>query len=130
MEKRTHILVVDDEKHVLEFVRRALEREGYAVTVAADGNSALALLEEHRPDLVLLDIRMPGLDGYQVLERIRGLSDVPVIMLTGMLEPAAAERSLGLGADDYIRKPFRTQELLARIQTKLRRATPGTSYYM
>jgi len=122
MEKKAHILVVDDEQYVRELVKRILEPEGYAVTVAADGNSALAQLTEHRPDLVLLDIRMPGLDGYQVLERIREKSDVPVIMLTGALQPTAVEQSIGLGADDYIRKPFSPRVLLARIKAKLRRA--------
>jgi DNA-binding response OmpR family regulator len=122
MEKKAHILVVDDEQHVLELVKRTLEPEGYAVTLAADGNSALAQLTERMPDLVLLDIRMPDLDGYQVLVRIREKSDVPVIMLTGVLEPTAVGQSLGLGADDYIRKPFHQRVLLARIEAKLRRA--------
>jgi DNA-binding response OmpR family regulator len=123
MEKKAHILVVDDEQYVLELVKRTLEPEGYAVTVAADGNSALARLREHTPDLILLDIKMPELNGYQVLERIRERSDIPVIMLTAVLEPTAVEQSLGLGADDYIRKPFSPQVLLARIEAKLRR--PG-----
>jgi len=91
-------------------------------TVAADGNSALARLREHTPDLIVLDIRMPELNGYQVLERIRERSDIPVIMLTGVLEPTAVEQSLGLGADDYVRKPFHPRVLLARIEAKLRRA--------
>lgn len=122
MEKKAHILAVDDEQYVLQLLKRTLEPEGYAVTLAADGNSALARLREHTPDLVLLDIRMPDLNGYQVLERIREQSDVPVIMLTGVLEPTAVQQSIGLGADDYIRKPFRPQVLLARIEAKLRRA--------
>ncbi|MDP2743833.1 MAG: response regulator [Dehalococcoidia bacterium] len=101
--------------------------EGYAVTVANDGTSALAQLVEHKPDLILLDIRMPGMDGYQVLEHIRKLSDVPVIMLTRVHEPTAVEKSLGLGADDFVEKPFLTAVLAARIQAKLRRAKPRTS---
>jgi len=94
-----------------------------AVTLAVDGNSALARLTEHKPDLVLLDIRMPDLSGYQVLERMREESDAPVIMLTRALEPTAVEQSVGLGADDYIRKPFNPRVLLARVHTKLRRVT-------
>ncbi len=122
MEKKAHILVVDDEQYVRELLKRTLEQEGYAVTLAADGSSALVRLREHTPDLVLLDIRMPDLTGYQVLERIREQFDVPVIMLTGVLEPTAVEQSVGLGADDYIRKPFNPRVLLARIEAKLRRA--------
>ncbi|MDP2744444.1 MAG: response regulator [Dehalococcoidia bacterium] len=122
MEKKTHILVVDDEQSILQMLRKTLELEGFAITVAVNGNSALALLAEQAPDLVLLDIRMPGLNGYQVLERIRESSNVPVIMLTAVREQTAAERSLGLGADDYITKPFITPVLIARIRAKLRRA--------
>ena len=122
MEKKAHILVVDDEQYVRELLKRTLEQEGYAVTLAADGSSALVRLREHTPDLVLLDIRMPDLTGYQVLERIREQFDVPVIMLTGVLEPTVVEQSVGLGADDYIRKPFNPRVLLARIEAKLRRA--------
>jgi len=125
MEKKTHILVVDDEQHILQLLRETLGLEGFAVTVAADGNSALARLAEQAPDLVLLDIRMPGLNGYQVLELIREKSEVPVIMLTGVLEPISVHHSVNLGADDYVRKPFSTPILLARItriKSKLRRA--------
>jgi DNA-binding response OmpR family regulator len=122
MEKKTHILVVDDDQYVVKSVKRTLEDAGYAVTVANDGNSALAMLAEKEPDLVLLDIRMPGLDGYQVLERIRESSDVPVLMLTAVPGEAAIERSVGLGADDYIEKPFLPRVLVARVRAKLRRA--------
>jgi len=122
MEKKAHILVVDDEQYVLELIKSTLEPEGYTITTASDGRSALSWLREHRPDLVLLDIKMPDLNGYQVLEHIRKQSDVPVIMLTGVLEPTAVQQSVGLGADDYIRKPFSPQVLLARIEAKLRRA--------
>ena len=122
MEKKTHILVVDDEQDTLQLLRQTLELEGFAVTVATDGNSALALLAEREPDLVLLDIRMPGLNGYQVVERIRESSSVPVLMLTAVRGETVVEHSLGLGADDYIRKPFRTRVLVAHIRAKLRRA--------
>ncbi|GAF88395.1 unnamed protein product, partial [marine sediment metagenome] len=101
---------------------RTLEPEGYGVVVAADGGSALTLLEDCRPDLVILDIMMPGLNGFQVLDLIRQRSSVPVIMLTARGEVTTLRDALSLGADDYVRKPFSTQELLARIRAKLRRA--------
>ena len=121
MEKKTHVLVVDDEQYITKLVERTLEDAGYAVTVSNDGNSALAMLAEKEPDLVLLDIRMPELDGYQVLERLRESSDVPVLMLTAVHEKTAIAHSLGLGADDFIEKPFRPRVLVARIRAKLRR---------
>jgi len=122
MKKRPRIMVVDDEQAILSLLKHTLEPEGYEVVVAADGRSALALLQEHRPDLVLLDIMMPGLDGFQTLDLIRQRSNVPVIMLTARGEVTTVRDALGLGADDYIRKPFHTRELLARIRAKLRRA--------
>ena len=120
--KQACILVVDDDQNLLRMVSRALELEGFRSIVAADGNSALALLEKHKPDLVLLDIVMPGLDGFEVLKRIRRHSDVPVIMLTAKNEVTTVRDTISLGADDYIRKPFSIVELLARIRCKLRRA--------
>lgn len=125
MRKKARILVVDDEQYILDMLRCTLEDEGYDVEVAAEGNSALTLLAERKPDLVLLDIRMPDLNGYEVLELIRQQSDVPVIMLTGVLEPISVHQSVNPGADDYVRKPFRPPELLARIKNKLRRARGG-----
>ncbi|MFC2056223.1 response regulator transcription factor [Chloroflexota bacterium] len=122
MEKKTSILVVDDEEIVRQLLKQSLETEGFAVTMADNGNSALALLAKNEPAIVLLDIRMPGLDGYQVLERIRKTSNVPVLMLTGLLDETAAAHSFDLGADDYIRKPFHRKTLVARIRAKLRRA--------
>jgi len=121
MEKKTHIMVVDDEPYVTRLVERTLEDAGYVVTVAYDGGSALDMLAEKEPDLILLDIRMPGLDGYQVLERIRESSDVPVLMLTAVRGESAIERSVGLGADNYIVKPFSSRTLVARVQATLRR---------
>lgn len=121
MEKRTQILVVDDEQYVTKLVERTLEDAGYVVSVAHDGKSALVMLAEKEPDLILLDIRMPGLNGYQVLERIRQSSDVPVLMLTAVRGEIAIERSVGLGADNYIAKPFSPRTLLARVQATLRR---------
>ena len=122
MEKKIRVLAVDDQQCILELLKQILEDEGFAVTVAADGESGIALLEEIKPDVVLLDIRMPGLDGYQVLERIRKVSDVPVLMLTGVREENALVHSFDIGANDYICKPFATNLLIARIRAKLRRA--------
>ena len=121
MKKKAHLLVVDDDQYVRELVRMTLEDAGYVVTLANDGNSALARLAERSPDLVLLDIRMPDLSGYQVLQQIRDSCNVPVIMLTAVREATALELSLGLGADDYIIKPFPIQVLVARVKAKLRR---------
>lgn len=125
MKKATHILIVDDDSQILDMLKCTLENEGYDVDVAADGKSALALLPDCKPDLVLLDLKMPDLDGYQVLKLIREQSEVPVIVLTGVLDPRSVYDSVNLGADDYVRKPFRSRELLARIHNKLRRASSG-----
>ena len=103
-------------------LNRTLELEGYGVDIAADGRAALALLEERRPDLVILDIVMPELDGFQVLALIRQRSNIPVIMLTAKCDVTTLRDALVLGADDYLRKPFGTLELVARIRAKLRRA--------
>ncbi len=122
MKKHPCILVVDDDQAILRLLKRTLEPEGFGVVIASNGRSALALLEEHKPDLVILDIMMPGLDGFQVLDLIRQRSNIPVIMLTARGEVTSLNEALGLGADDYVRKPFSTRELLARIRAKLRRA--------
>jgi len=121
-EKQACILVVDDDQNLLRMVSHTLELEGFRSITAADGESALVLLGKDKPDLVLLDIMMPGLDGFEVLKRIRQQSNVPVIMLTAINEVTTVRDTIGLGADDYIRKPFSMVELLARIRCKLRRA--------
>ena len=121
MKKHPHIIVVDDEKEILRLLKRTLEPEGYDVATVNGGVSALLLMEERQPDLVILDIMMPGLDGFRVLELIRQHSNVPVIMLTARGEVTTVRDALVLGADDYMRKPFHTRELLARIRAKLRR---------
>lgn len=122
MEKRQLILVVDDEQELLDMVSSTLELEGYEVATATDGESALALVEERRPDLVLLDITMPKLNGFQVLLLMRQHFNFPIIMLTGRIEVASARDALTIGADDYVRKPFTTGELVSRIKAKLRRS--------
>ncbi|MFC1933718.1 response regulator transcription factor [Chloroflexota bacterium] len=120
MKRHRQIMVVDDDQRMLYLLQRILQEEGYDVTLAADGVSAMALLEDVKPDLVLLDIRMPGPDGYQVLETLRRHSNVPIIMVTAMHEVASVQRALTLGADDYVRKPFQPLELVARVRAKMR----------
>jgi DNA-binding response OmpR family regulator len=114
------ILVIDDDPHMLKLMEITLKREGYDVVLAIDGVVGISLLKETKPDLILLDIMMPKPDGFEVLERIRRESNVPVIMLTAIQEVDSVIKSLGLGADDYVRKPFRPAELIARVRTKLK----------
>ena len=121
MKKQRLILVVDDEREIRTVVKSILELEGYAVVTAVNGRSALAMVEEHQPDLVILDITMPDLDGFMVLELIRQKSKIPVIMLSARNDASDMQIALELGADDYIRKPFSNKELLARIQAQFRR---------
>src|ERR671925_558906 len=116
------ILVVDDDADIRGLVRELLERRGFAVTEATDGRQALQQLYDDRPDLVVLDVGMPGMDGWTTLERIRELSNVPVVMLTARAGELEKTRGLRGGADDYVTKPFGRQELLARIEALLRRA--------
>ena len=120
MKKQELILVVDDDREMLTMLNRTLELEGYDVALADDGRSALTMLEEQEPDLVLLDIVMPELDGFQVLGLIRQRYTMPVIMLTGRCEVTSLRDALVLGADDYVKKPFSTRVLLARVRAKLR----------
>jgi DNA-binding response OmpR family regulator len=123
------VLVVDDEPIVREVVVRYLEREGYATLEAGDGDEARALLERGEPDLVVLDVMLPGTDGLELCRWIRSDSSVPVILLTARGEEADRIVGLELGADDYVTKPFSPRELAARVRAVLRRATPpaGTS---
>ncbi len=126
MEKRPVILVVDDEEPMLKLLRANLSVEGYQVVTTSNGMSALDLLEEYKPDLIVLDIMMPGQDGFQVLDLIRKHSSIPVIMLTAKCEVISLQRALLAGADDYVIKPFSILVLTARIRAKLRRAIPET----
>jgi two-component system response regulator VanR len=120
--RKATLLAVDDEDLIRNFLERILVQAGYGVVMAANGQEAVDKLSQRNLDLVLLDIMMPGLDGVRTLEIIRRGYDVPVIMLTGKLEVATVHDALSLGADDYVRKPFRKLELLARIEAKLRRS--------
>lgn len=115
------ILVIDDEKIILSLIERILLSKGYQVLLASDGVYGLNLVKEQNPDLILLDITMPGLDGFATLEKIREVSNSPVIMVTGKQDMESLQRTIDNGADDFIRKPFRPKELVARIETKLRR---------
>jgi len=117
------VLVVDDEPIVTEVVQRYLAREGYRVTIAADGESALRLARETGPDLIVLDLMLPKLDGLEVCQRLRAECSVPIIMLSAKGEESDKILGLGLGADDYITKPFSPGELTARVKAVLRRAS-------
>jgi len=122
MNARLRILVVDDDEDIRLLLRELLERAGYAVDEAEDGRTALRTLFTTPPALVILDVTMPDMDGYQTLERIRDLSEVPVLMLTARTQELEKVRGLSAGADDYVAKPFGRQELLARVQALLRRS--------
>ncbi len=117
----TCVLVVDDDSDIRGLVRELLERAGHEVIDAPDGTEGLRLFYAKQPDLVILDVSMPGMEGWEVLERIRELSDVPVLMLTARAEELDKVRGLRAGADDYVTKPFGRQELLARVDAALRR---------
>ena len=115
------ILVVDDEYLVLELIRRSLEQANYEVTLAADGSAALQLFHKVQPHLVVLDLMMPGMSGWEVCSRLRAFSTVPIIMLTALTAQEDIIKGLNAGADDYVVKPFQGKELLARVQAVLRR---------
>jgi DNA-binding response OmpR family regulator len=121
------ILVVDDEPRMVEFVSMNLKLEGFNVVTAADGYQAVEKATREMPDLVLLDIMMPDMDGYETLRRIRATSPVPVIFLSVKGEETDRVRGLDLGADDYITKPFGLKELVSRIKAVLRRTEPENS---
>jgi DNA-binding response OmpR family regulator len=120
------VLVVDDEPIVRGVVVKYLRREGYRTLEAGDGDAALALVDHEQPDLVVLDLMLPGIDGLAVCRRIRAHSELPVIMLTARAEEADRIVGLELGADDYVTKPFSPRELAARVKTVLRRAGSTT----
>jgi len=118
------VLLVDDDRTLLHFVGEFLEREGFAVVTAGSGADALRLLYQERPDLVALDVMMPGMDGWEVCARMRELSDTPVILITAKTSESDKLRGFRLGVDDYITKPFSLAELVARIRAILARAVP------
>ena len=115
------ILVVDDEKQIVRLLRAYLERSGYAVVTAEDGKTALSRFREEQPDLIILDLMLPQLDGIEVCKTIRRESDTPIIMLTAKVEESDKILGLELGADDYVTKPFSPREVVARVNAVLRR---------
>jgi DNA-binding response OmpR family regulator len=118
---KIRILVVDDEPRYVWAIQKNLEARGYRVFTASDGERALDLVRKEHPDLILLDVRMPGLDGFEVCHRLRSFSQVPVIFLTALAEETDKVKGLDIGADDYVTKPFGVEELLARVRAALRR---------
>ena len=125
-EARYRILVVDDEPRMIHFIRLNLEHDGFEVVEAANGLAALQQLRDTLPDLILLDVAMPELDGFETLRMLREISTVPVIMLTARGDEADRVRGLELGADDYVTKPFSPRELGSRVKAVLRRTEIGT----
>ncbi len=127
-EGNVRILVVDDEPTITEFLETGLSYEGYTVRTVANGVAALAVAREFRPDLVILDVMLPGYDGFEVLQRLHRQDDMAVLMLTARDELDDTVRGLEVGADDYLVKPFKFKELLARVRAVLRRriALPHT----
>ena len=115
------VLIVDDERHIVDLVRLYLEKEGFAVVEAADGEAALERHARHDPDLVILDVMLPKLDGFEVCREIRRRGDTPVLMLTARDDDVDAIVGLELGADDYVTKPFNPRALVARVKAILRR---------
>ncbi len=121
--RKYRILVVDDERRMVGFIRLNLEQDGFTVVEAYNGTEALERLRDSLPDLVLLDVMMPDIDGFEVLRTIREVSQVPVIMLTAKGEEDDKVKGLELGADDYVTKPFSPRELVSRVKAVLRRGT-------
>ena len=116
----TRILVVDDDASLAEMIGIVLENEGYSVVFCSDGSQALSQFQEHNPDLVLLDVMLPGMDGFDVCRAIRRVSDAPIVMLTARSDTADVVTGLEAGADDYVPKPFKPKELVARVRARLR----------
>ena len=121
------ILVVDDEEQILRALRRALAARGYDVVTAVDGEDAIAEVEGSTPDLVVLDLNLPGIDGMEVCRRLRAWTQVPILILSVREDEAGKVQALDLGADDYLTKPFGVEELLARVRALLRRSRPKGS---
>lgn len=121
------VLIVDDDKNICELLRLYLEKEGFQTVIVNDGESAITVFKEENPDIMLLDIMLPLLDGWQVCREIRKFSDKPIIMITAKGETFDKVLGLELGADDYISKPFETKEVVARIKAVLRRSSTATN---
>ena len=121
----TRILVIEDEERIRQFLQRGLSFEGYRVDTAADGQTGLELARENPPDLILLDLMLPGMDGIEVCRRLRAVSDLPILMLTAKETIEDRVTGLDAGADDYLVKPFAFDELMARVRALLRRSQPS-----
>jgi two-component system, OmpR family, KDP operon response regulator KdpE len=121
----TRVLVVDDEPQILRALRINLRAHGYEVVTAVDGAAALHATAADKPDMVLLDLGLPDIDGIEVIRRLRGWSPVPIVILSGRLESAQKVEALDVGADDYVTKPFNIEELLARVRAVTRRSNPA-----
>ena len=117
------VMIVDDDKNICELLRLYFEKEGFKTVIANDGQTAIDISKTEKPDLILLDIMMPGLDGWQVLREVRKYSEVPIIMLSAKGETFDKVLGLELGADDYIVKPFDSKEVVARVKAVLRRSS-------
>jgi two-component system response regulator MprA len=126
MAGQPRILVVDDDSNITSFLKRALTYEGYLVETAASGPAGLAAARDVQPDVIVLDVMLPGLDGLAVCRRLRASSDVPILMLTAKDEVSDRVKGLDCGADDYLVKPFALEELLARLRVIMRRREPET----
>jgi DNA-binding response OmpR family regulator len=120
-DSRAHVVVVDDEEPLVRLITRYLEREGYEVTAAHDGAAALDLIRRAEPDVIILDLMLPGIDGLEVARQVRTFSDAYILMLTAKTEEVDRIVGLQVGADDYVTKPFSPGELVARVQAMLRR---------
>lgn len=127
MSKKTTILVVDDDVRLLRFVRANLESVGYKVLLSEDAETAVGVVEKEMPDVIILDVMLPGLGGFEFARRVREFSPVPILMLTAKSEEADVVAGLRVGADDYMTKPFGVQELLARVEAIMRRVVSPES---
>ena len=125
MHSRPHILVVDDEPQITRVLRTSLSAQGYEIRVANDGETALEIVKDFAPDLVITDLAMPNMNGIELCRQLRKVSQVPILVLSVRGEERSKVEALDSGADDYITKPFSTGELLARIRAALRRSPPG-----
>ncbi len=121
----SRILIIEDDEAILRFLRRGLAYEGYQVDTAMDGQSGLAVARDNPPDLVVLDLMLPGIDGFEVCRRLRAGGPVPILILTAKDTVTDRVQGLDMGADDYMTKPFNLDELLARIRALLRRSQPS-----
>jgi len=121
MSEKSLVLAIDDDANVLKLIKANLVLEGFEVITAADGFSGIRAFEDSDPALILLDVMMPGMDGLELIKKIRTISKVPIIMLTAKDDSQTLQQALSLGADDFISKPFSLRELTARVRSKVRR---------